>query len=92
MPDVGASAVLGGDTSKGGYGASEAYVPGKVSHRSHNVQFEQATQAVLTNEVPVTDGPNVIQKVKSKRYRGDAAVSRRVVFILNMCFKIVDNL
>ncbi|XP_005178358.1 uncharacterized protein LOC101899460 isoform X2 [Musca domestica] len=73
LPDVGASAVLGGDTSKGGYGASEAYVPGKVSHRSHNVQFEQATQAVLTNEVPVTDGPNVIQKVKSKRYRGDAA-------------------
>uniref|UniRef100_T1PI41 Uncharacterized protein n=1 Tax=Musca domestica TaxID=7370 RepID=T1PI41_MUSDO len=73
LPDVGASAVLGGDTSKGGYGASEAYVPGKVSHRSHNVQFEQATQAVLTNEVPVTDGPNVIQKVKSTRYRGDAA-------------------
>ncbi|XP_073844841.1 uncharacterized protein isoform X4 [Musca autumnalis] len=76
MPDVGAGVVLGGDTSQGGYAASEAYVPGKVSHSSRTVQVAQtASQATAESDapVPVTDGPNVIQKVKSKRYRGDAA-------------------
>ncbi|XP_059226100.1 uncharacterized protein LOC106080750 isoform X1 [Stomoxys calcitrans] len=38
-PDIGASTVLAGDTSSGGFRASEAYVPGKVNVETHSVEF-----------------------------------------------------
>ncbi|XP_075166148.1 uncharacterized protein LOC142238395 isoform X2 [Haematobia irritans] len=91
-PDVGASAVLGGDTSKGGYGAAESYVPGKVNSRTHTVDFanrhrdhkeqhEENHDVVAADIPPATEGSNnVIQKVKPhKKYRGDQTHIRKSV-------------
>lgn len=85
LPEVGAGVVLGGDTSQGGYGASEAFAPGTTSRRSHvvsTINTQHNDVAVEVNASPVTEGPSVIQKVKPiKKYRGDEAVSIEIKII-----------
>ena len=79
-PDVGASAVLGGDTSQGGFGGSEAYANGKVNSHTRTVVAGNTNQRHNTvNAVqPVTEGANAIQKIHPpKKYYSSQTVSDR---------------
>ncbi|XP_023294603.2 putative uncharacterized protein DDB_G0277255 [Lucilia cuprina] len=73
-PDVGAGAVLGGDTSQGGFSGSQAYANGKVSSRTRTIVAGN-TQKVHEGEQPqlppqpVTENVNAIQKIRPpKKY------------------------
>ncbi|XP_037814140.1 putative uncharacterized protein DDB_G0277255, partial [Lucilia sericata] len=73
-PDVGAGAVLGGDTSQGGFSGSQAYANGKVSSRTRTVvagntqKVHEGAQPQLPPQ-PVTENVNAIQKIRPpKKY------------------------
>ncbi|XP_065369627.1 uncharacterized protein LOC135961907 [Calliphora vicina] len=74
-PDVGAGAVLGGDTSQGGYSGSEAYANGKVSSRTRtivagNTQVSHGGANSQLPPQPVTENANAIQKIRPpKKYQ-----------------------
>ncbi|XP_036347543.1 uncharacterized protein LOC118756914, partial [Rhagoletis pomonella] len=74
-PHTGASAILGGDTSKGGYGGSVAYADGKVVSNTKvlpnalNNQVDTVTSAPSNVKSSDESGETYIQKVRPpKKY------------------------
>ncbi|TMW42267.1 hypothetical protein DOY81_012653, partial [Sarcophaga bullata] len=77
-PDVGASAVLGGDTSQGGFGGSEAYANGKVNSHTRTIVAGNTYQRqnAVNGVQPVTEGPNAIQKIHPpKKYHSSQTLA-----------------
>lgn len=80
-PDVGASAVLGGDTSQGGFSGSEAYANGKTASRTRTIVAGNTHQQpnAVNGVQPVTEGANTnanaIQKIRPpKKYYSSETV------------------
>ncbi|KAL9920706.1 uncharacterized protein ACN427_002099 isoform 3-T3 [Glossina fuscipes fuscipes] len=69
-PDVGASTVLAGDTSMGGFGGSEAHANGLVAGSSRSVSFNGNPQNVQQPPAMANDDANAIQRIRPpKKYQ-----------------------
>uniref|UniRef100_A0A1A9W9M4 Uncharacterized protein n=1 Tax=Glossina brevipalpis TaxID=37001 RepID=A0A1A9W9M4_9MUSC len=69
-PDVGASTVLAGDTSSGGFGGSEAHANGRVAGSTRSVVLNGNTQNAQQPNAWTNDDSNAIQKIRPpKKYQ-----------------------
>lgn len=75
-PDVGASTVLAGDTSMGGFGGSEAHANGLVAGSSRTVSFNGNPQNVQQPPAMANDDANAIQRIRPpKKYQTQFTVN-----------------